>query len=224
MNIYKSELLSSFTNISQGFIPNFDQEGIISLAENSGLNSIHTANQVHSDKILKMPEVNLNNREADSLYTDIRGVGIGVYTADCLPIMYFAEEKNIVGVVHAGWRGTLMEITAKTFTHITEELNNPVSKIYVAIGPCIDGSCYEVGEDVAGEFINKFEDHDMYIRKKSGGKFDLDLKQANISQLKRAGVTNIDLLANCTYCDLNLPSYRRDGKGAGRILSFIGMV
>ena len=224
MNVYKSELLSTFPNLKQGFISNFDSRGIFSLADQIGLNTIQTVNQVHSDIMLKVSNEDFDKREADSLYTDIKGMGIGIYTADCLPIIYYAEEINVVGAIHAGWRGTLKEVVAKTFKYLIEELDCSRSKIYVAVGPCIERNCYEVGDDVAGEFISKFENHEMFITRKSGSKSYLDLKEANICQIKDSGITNIEFLMNCTFCDLNLPSYRRDGKNAGRIFSFIGLV
>ena len=224
MNFYKSELLSSFSSLEQGFIANFSQDEITLLANDSGLSEIKTLNQVHSDKILEISGERLDKLDGDSLYTDIKGIGVGIYTADCLPIIYFAEERNIVGAVHAGWRGTLKEIVAKTFTYLTKKLNCSKSNIYVAIGPCIEGNCYEVGEDVAGEFIRKFDNYEKFLTKKNDSKFNLDLKEANINQLQTVGINNINVLGNCTYCDENLPSYRRDGTGAGRILSFIGLV
>lgn len=224
MNFYKSELLSSFPNLKQGFISNFNQDDISSLANTLGLSTIRTVNQIHSDKILKVPDEQLSTTEGDSLFTDLKGVGLGIFTADCLPIIYFAEEKKIVGAIHAGWRGTLKEVVAKTFGYLTDELNCRSSKIYVAVGPCIEGNCYEVGDDVAGKFMSKFDYYEIFLTKKSKYKFNLDLKEANINQLKSAGIKNINVLNNCTFCDVNLPSYRRDGKGAGRILSFIGLV
>jgi len=224
MYSYKSELLSSFSNIRQGFISNFDQDEIYSLAGDSGLDTIRTVNQIHSDKIIKISAEDMNRQDADSLFTNLKGVGVGIYTADCLPVIYFAEEPNIVGAIHAGWRGTLKEIVSKTFTYLINELDCTRSKIYVAVGPCIEGNCYEVAEDVAGKFMNKFDNHGMFTTKRDSGKFNLDLREANIYQLKNAGIKNIDLIDNCTFCDLNLPSYRRDGKSTGRILSFIGLV
>ena len=224
MNPYKSEFLSSFPNLVQGFIPDFNHDEINLLANDSGLTGIHTVNQIHSDIILKISHDEVKGPEGDSLYTDLNGVGVGIYTADCLPIIYFAEEKNIVGAIHAGWRGTLKEIVSKTFTYLTKELSCTGSKIYVALGPSIEGDCYEVGEDVAGEYVKKFNNHEEFLTEKKGGKFSLDLLEANLFQLKNAGITNFDCLTNCTFCDKNLPSYRRDGKGAGRILSFIGLV
>ena len=224
MNFYESKLLSSFLHIKQGFISNFNPDEIALLAKDFGLVSIQTVNQIHSDKILKISDEELTRAEGDSLYTELKGFGVGIYTADCLPIVYFEEERNIVGVIHAGWRGTFKEVTAKTFTYLIEELNCSSSKIYVAFGPCVEGKCYEVGEDVARQFIKKFDYYEIFLTKKSSVKFNLDLREANIYQLQSVGITNINVLENCTFCDVNLPSYRRDGDGAGRILSFIGLV
>ena len=220
----KSELLSSFPDLKQGFISNFSQDEITMLANITGLSEIKTMNQVHSDIILKISDEKEVRAEGDSLYTDLNGIGVGVFTADCLPIIYFVENRNIVGAIHAGWRGTLKEVVAKTFTYLIDEINCSVSDINVAIGPCIEGNCYEVGEDVAGQYMMKFNNYEKFLTKKNDGKFNLDLKEANILQLQRTGIIKLNVSGNCTYCDENLPSYRRDGEGTGRILSFIGLV
>lgn len=224
MIYYKSELLTSFPNIKQGFLPNFNHEKIGLTAKENGLSTIQTAKQIHSDRILKISDEDLISSEGDSLYTDLKGVGVGIYTADCLPIIYFAEDINIVGAIHAGWRGTLSEITSKTINYLIQELNCKSSKIYVAAGPGIEGNCYEIGEEVAEKFINKFDNADLFLSKKNSSKFNLDLKEANYCQLQDAGITNIDMFSKCTFCDETLPSYRRDGSRAGRILSFIGFI
>lgn len=223
MDFYRSELLSSFSNVRHGFISNFKSQEILPLLMNCSLTTIRTAKQVHGDKILKISKEKPVEIEGDSLYTDTKGLGIGVYTADCLPIIYFEEQRGIVGVIHAGWRGTLKRITSKTFTHIQKRLNYDSSKIYIAIGPCIEAKCYEVGEKVASQFMKEFDCCDTFLTKKSKDKYYLDLKEANIYQMHSVGISNINILERCTFCEMSLPSYRRDRKDTGRIFSFIGM-
>ena len=224
MQFYGPEMLTCFNNLKLGFVTNSDKYVPDDIAKKAGLDRIATLNQIHSDYIHKVTTQKRENQEGDSLYTDTKGMGVGVYTADCLPIIYYAEQLNIVGAIHAGWRGTHQEIAGQTFKLIIIELKCDSSSIHVVIGPCIEGNCYEVGDDVAGMFKNKFEKSDLFLTQKNENKFNLNLVEANILQIKNAGVTNISTSGGCTYCDKNLPSYRRDGEGAGRILSFIGMV
>ncbi len=224
MDFYKSELLSSFSNVRHGFISNFKSQDISPLLTDCSLTTIRTAKQVHGNKILKISKEGPVETEGDSLYTDTKGLGVGVYTADCLPIIYFEEQKGIVGVIHAGWRGTLNRITSKTFIHLQKRSNYDSSKTYIAIGPCIEAKCYEVGEEVASRFMKEFDRCDTFLTKKSKDKYYLDLKEANICQIHSVGIGNISIMEKCTFCDMSLPSYRRDGKNTGRIFSFIGMV
>jgi len=223
MEFYKSELLSSFSNLRHGFISNFKSQEILPLLTDCNLTTIRTAKQVHGDKILKISKEKPVEIEGDSLYTDTRGLGVGVYTADCLPIIYFEEQSGIVGVIHAGWRGTLKRITSKTFTHIQKRLNYDSSKMYIAIGPCIEAKCYEVGEEVASQFMKEFDCYETFLTKKSKDKYYLDLNEANIYQMHSVGISNISIVERCTFCEMSLPSYRRDGKDTGRIFSFIGV-
>ncbi len=224
MDFYKYKDLPAFSGVKHGFIPNFNPQDIGLLAKGSNLSAIRTVKQVHSDKILEISTENADELEGDSLYTVCRGVGVGVCTADCLPIIYFEEQRGIAGVIHAGWKGTLKKITAKTFTYLKEKLNCDSSNIQVLLGPCIEGKCYEIGEEVACQFMREFDCSEAFLTKKSGSKYYLDLKEANVSQLRSVGIVNINIMDVCTFCDVHLPSYRRDGNDAGRILSFIGLV
>ena len=130
----------------------------------------------------------------------------------------------MVGAIHAGWRGTLNQISYKTFRYISDNYGIDYADVFVSIGPSIKGECYEIGEDVAERFFQNFSDHTEYLYSSENNKYRLDLELANIRQLESLGIKNIDALRMCTYCESSLPSYRRDGDRAGRILSFIGLV
>lgn len=223
MDFYRSDALSAFSDLRHGFISNFTPEEFDLLLKSCGLSAVRTIKQVHGDRILKISNEKPAETQGDSLYTGIRGLGVGAYSADCVPMIYFEEQRGTVGVIHAGWRGTLKKIAAKTFCHIQKELSCDGSKIHVAIGPCIESKCYEVGREVAGKFIEDFDHYETFLTKKTEEKYYLDLKEANISQIRSAGISSISALEKCTFCEPNLPSYRRDGQHTGRILSFIGM-
>ena len=139
-------------------------------------------------------------------------------------LVYFDEDKNIWGVIHAGWRGTLARITEKVSQYLISKQACNINTLKFVIGPCIEGSCYEIGEEIAVQFESAFQNNHVYLTKKNELKYNLDLRAANIEQLKSNGIKLIDVVNICTMCDKDYPSYRRDGKNAGRMLSFIGLV
>ena len=226
MNCFKSDILSSYTAVSHGFITFQSPINTESLSEKEGLKTIKTIKQIHSNDFVHLTNINKfeEDYEADSIVTDVKGYGVGIYTADCVPLIFMDRMKNIYGVIHAGWKGTLAGITSRVFEYLINELNCDNNHIDVAIGPCIEGSCYEIGEEIARQFQMTFENTDFYLTGNGENKFKLDLRMANIDQLKNEGISNIETIDICTKCDLNFPSYRRDGKDAGRMLSFIGLV
>ena len=89
------------------------------------------------------------------------------------------------------------------------------------IGPAIGRCCYEVGDDVASQFVSKFGGGD-WLFEKGGGKFLLDLVELNRIELRDAGVSEIETMNICTSCR-DLPSYRRDGSATDRMISFVGI-
>ncbi len=153
--------------------------------------------------------------KADALVTDSRRLWIGVLTADCLPV--FLVGDGVVGIVHAGWRGTLKGITYSTVKYISR-----FSRVRKAIlGVSICGKCYEVGKDVKSLFKAEYERCFLSL---DNGKYLFDLKGANIMQLRSAGVEEIEDLGLCTVCHNNrFYSYRLE-KTEKRFLSAIRIV
>ena len=226
MSYSKSELFSENKKLRHGFIILEDKQNLGRIAEDEGLNMIKTINQVHSDEFVVLSEPAQFDREysADAVISVFAGHGVGVYSADCVPILFFDEDKGIFGAIHAGWKGTLSGITTIVFDYILNVLKCSGDSINVAIGPCIEGECYEIGEEVAAKYRYRYTDCDLYLKKKENNKFLLDLRIANTELLKNAGIYNIDNIEECTKCNEKYPSYRREGKSTGRMLSFIGFV
>jgi len=98
------------------------------------------------------------------------------------------------------------------------------SRVSCVVGPSIGGCCYEVGEDVASQFIHKFDNWKGFLFRKSNLKYILDLKEANRINLFKEGVRDIEVMNICTKCNSDFHSYRRDGENVGKQLSFIGLV
>ena len=171
--------------------------------------------QVHGGKVAFIGSVPQKPPVADGLITDTKNLWIGVLTADCLPVFLIGE--GVVGVVHAGWRGTLKGITFNAVSYINRF--SRVKKAILGVGIC--GKCYEVGEDVYKLFPHEYK---SCFKEIGEGKFLLDLKEANKIQLKAAGVSEIEDLNLCSVCNNDrFFSYRRE-KTDKRTLSAIRLI
>ena len=187
---------------------------------------IVTMKQMHGDNIVQVQHSNIKETgEADGMLTRQCGVYLGVLTADCVPILFLAPREKLIAVVHAGWRGTLAGIAAKMVQLLLEEQSILPSEIEVALGPSIDGCCYEIGRDVAEPLIEQWSDTaDSCIQRRESKKY-LDLRNLNMAILHRAGIpkSQIFRIGPCTSCaEDEFFSYRREKKQTGRQISFIG--
>lgn len=151
----------------------------------------------------------------DALVTDVRGVALFATFADCYPIVMWDSQLRCAALVHAGWRGTLARVGPAAVLAMRDEYGSDPSRIRAGIGPGICGRCYEVGEEVASQFDQRF------VTAAPGGRFLLDLAAANRAQLEEAGVAHVHLLDLCTKESSFLPSHRRspDGTRFGTIVS-----
>lgn len=141
--------------------------------------------------------------EADGLVTAEPGLGLIVFIADCIPILFHDPVGRVIGAAHAGWRGTVADIAGETVRKMAELGSNPAD-IHAAIGPGIGACCFETGPEVpeavtaalgpaGAEFIDDG---------RAPGKFHVDLKGVNRALLIRAGLEpeNIDVSQECTMC------------------------
>ena len=170
---------------------------------------VHEANVAFVGSVPQRPPV------ADGLITDTKNLWIGVLTADCLPIFLIGE--GVVGIVHAGWRGTLKGITFNAVSYINRF--SRVKKAILGVGIC--EKCYEVGEDVFKLFPKEYK---SCFKEIEDGKFLLNLKEANRIQLRAAGVPEIEDLNLCSVCNNDrFFSYRKE-KTNKRTLSAIRLI
>ncbi|UCZ54197.1 peptidoglycan editing factor PgeF [Bacillus shivajii] len=194
------------------------------------------ADQVHENSIAKVTKDDagkgvLNYDDAikgtDGLYTNESNVLLTLCYADCVPIYFLGPDKNLVGVAHAGWKGTVKDISGEMVrTWKNEEAIDPAN-IYAAIGPSIGSCCYVV-DDYVIDFVKEVlkQPTELPYKEVSKGQYTLDLKKLNKMLLVQAGVLqeNIDVSSYCTSCEDTLFfSHRRDQGKTGRMLSFIGM-
>jgi YfiH family protein len=156
---------------------------------------------------------------ADALVSAVSNVLLTIRVADCVPILFASADGKLVAAAHAGWRGVVGNIVAKTLRTLHEAGAAP-HHITAAIGPCISAAHFEVGEEVATEFTaHSLADS---IRPIPNQKPHIDLQHAVRTQLVAAGVTAIDTHPFCTFRDAdNFYSHRRDNGTTGRMAAVI---
>ena len=172
--------------------------------------------QSHSN-IVRRVDAPGEYKNCDALVTNISGLALLITIADCVPIMLFDPIQNVIGIAHAGWRGTVNAIIKRALYKMQEEFKTDTENVRFFIGPSAGVCCYEVSEEVAVKFENKIVPYGTT-------KIFIDLKKENASQLKQLGAVadNIEISAHCTICEKHLfHSYRRDGKSAGRMMAVI---
>ena len=164
----------------------------------------------------------------DALTTDVRGLLVGVKTADCVPVLLGDPRTGACAAVHAGWRGTLAEVATRALDTMRREYGTRPEDVRACIGPAAGGCCYEVGPEVVAAFREKFPRADDWFAPTREGHALADLQRANRELLAAAGVApdRVHTLPLCTMCRTDLFfSYRREKKlhgRTGRLLSVIG--
>ena len=172
--------------------------------------------QFHSANVCRVDKPGEYNN-CDALITNASGVALVITVADCVPILLFDPIQKVIGIVHAGWKGTANAIVKRAIYKMQEEFKTETENVLAFIGPSAGVCCYEVSEEVAVKFENKIVPYDK-------AKIFVDLKKENAFQLQRQGVVpgNIEISELCTICEKQLfHSYRRDGKSAGRMMAVI---
>jgi len=206
--------------------------------------------QIHSDLIHRIYRFPDHLLTGDGLITDTPGLLLAVQTADCLPVIIVDKKNRAVGVFHAGWRGTVKRIVEKGVGEMRRYFGSDPRNLVAAIGPGVQGCCYEVGEEVRNKFSMQFayanklfrevnesdpvrEKYPMlFLTARAPGhsqlpvRIFLDLVEANRRQIVDAGVPakNIDASAPCTACHTDLLfSYRTEKGVTGRLMAVVGV-
>lgn len=164
----------------------------------------------------------------DGLVTDVPGLCLVTFYADCVPLFFVDPVKKAVGLSHSGWRGTVGKIGRVTVELMQEQFGCDPSDILAAVGPSVCQDCYEVSGDVVGKFREHFEEqywNELFYQKENG-KYQLDLWKANEIVLRESGilpehmaVTNV-----CTHCNSDvLYSHRTMGNQRGSLAAFLAL-
>ncbi len=209
-----------------------------------------TVQQIHSDIIHCVDAISHAPLIGDGLITATPNLLLAIQTADCLPVILVDTKHKAVGVFHAGWRGTVKRIVEKGVGEMFRCFGSRARDLKAAIGPGVQGCCYEVGEEVRTKFESQFayaarlfrevKDSDpvrekyplLFLTARAPGhselpkKIFLDLVEANHQQLLAAGVPkkNIEASPLCTNCHPELLfSYRSEKGKTGRMMGVAGI-
>ena len=183
--------------------------------------------QVHGKTILfseapRPPEK--KHPPADGIFTDKPEVTLIMRFADCVPLVFHDPAKKVVGIVHAGWQGTLLRIGAEAVNAIEDRYGSLAADLRVGLGPSICGKCYQVGEEVRRQFLKAWgAEADQFFAEQDTGLY-LDLWGANEWTLRQAGVKQIENSGFCTAENLDAwYSYRKEKGITGRFAVVIAL-
>ena len=181
------------------------------------------AKQIHSDIIYKVTAADRGgcltegaSPVCDGLITNVPGIALNVFTADCTPILYHDPVTGAVGAAHAGGRGTAAGIAAKTVEAMVNAYGCKPENIRAAIGPHIGPCCFETDRDVPDAMVEALGEEALAYIEKRGEKYYIDLTGINALFLRRAGLQHIESCPDCTACQPDrFWSYRRAGANRG---------
>lgn len=192
-------------------------DNLNSIKEWFNVEQVSFLNQIHSDKVVIASNT---IEEGDALISDETSRAIGVFTADCVPILIIDKKNRVIGAVHSGWRSTAKDIVIKTIEKMKEVYGSDEEFINIYIGPHIKECCFEVGDEVIDIFKKNINFKDCMVNNNK-----IDLQSYIIECLLKQGIKKENIFTQelCTYCCENtrLHSYRREKQGYGRMFSFI---
>jgi len=197
-------------------------ENRLRLERELGFPLVRILNMVHGAHVVRVDSQRPSRRTGDACITDRPGVAMMITTADCVPILFHDPVQRVVGLAHAGWRGTVQGVAQATVRAMAAEFGSCAADLQVAIGPAIGPCCFEVHEDVADPFLRRFPGKELV--RGQGNRFNVDLWRANLEILLDAGVPEAQICISrvCTSCREDLfYSYRRDQKVTGRMAAGI---
>ncbi len=164
-------------------------------------------------------------QQSDALVTNQSDILLVSFYADCVPLYFWDHVHQVIGLAHAGWKGTYGKIAAQVLREMKLVYGTSPADVYCAIGPSIGSCCYEVSEDIIDQFALRFGHIENFVSREHE-KPRLNLKQLNKDILLESGVIDHHILASgyCTHCRDDLFfSHRRDHGSTGRMVSWIGL-
>lgn len=187
---------------------------------NVNYNNLVMTDQHHTDNIAHLESVNQLNEKGylentDAVIIKETNIPVMLFFADCIPVMLYDKTNKILGLVHAGWKGTAKKIAPKTLNRMIQLYGTNPDEVIAAIGPGIGKCCYEVSDDVSDQLIESLDGIEVSydLIQRPANKPYVDLKLINAQQLKNMGVNMIDVIPECTACNQNLFFSHRATRG-----------
>ena len=209
----KINILKNLAYVSQKFFVNKDK--------------LILMNQSHSNKVIEIKKNNYKKKiNSDAMITKVRGLAIGVVTADCVPVIIYDLKNEIVGCIHAGWKGAFLGIIKNTINKIKKLNSN--NKIFASIGPCIGEKSYEVDITFYKRFLKQSKKNKKYFSYKNKTKKLFNLRKFVADKLTELKV-KVDHVNRDTFREKsNFFSYRRSCKlmqnDYGRCISVVRLI
>jgi len=187
------------------------------------------AHLVHGADVARVTQADNGTwvEHVDGLITNQPGTVLSMNFGDCTPIFLYDPRRHAIGLGHAGWRGTVVDLPGAMVRAMAEQFGSDPADLVAAVGPCIGPCCYEVGEEVIAAVGAAFAEAETLLRRPTddgrplqeegqratGGHRFFDLPQANYVNLANAGVRNIEMSGLCTACRTDLFFSHRAEKG-----------
>lgn len=173
--------------------------------------------QVHGTRVLDIDEEASAEPEADAAVTRKPGVVLAIQTADCLPVLFCADDGTEVAAAHAGWRGLSSGVLEATL----DAMRAPAARVMAWLGPAIAAASYEIGDEVREAFLVPDPGAAPAFAATRPGHWTCDLYELARRRLADAGVTRVFGGGRDTFTDPHLHSFRRDGAHSGRMASLL---
>jgi len=188
--------------------------------------SFHDLWQVHSNDVVIAEKPRLRSEshvQADAIVTNKNNVALLMQFADCVPMLFYDPERNVIASAHAGWKGTISGIAIETIKVMVEKFKCKPKNIISVIGPSICRDHYQIGDDVASKVKPVFNLEEE-ILSFNEGRIYMDLPAANKSILEKLGLINIEMMEICTFCNKeDWFTHRGDNGKTGRFASVISI-
>lgn len=202
----------------------FSVENLV-LSQQTYTTNVHVVKEEDRGRGFTRP---LEWKDVDGLVTNVPGLVLTTFYADCVPLFFVDPVRKVIGLSHSGWRGTVGKIGKVTVDTMKREYGSRPEDILASVGPSICQECYEVSEDVITEFKEQFEERfwKLLFWKKKNGKYQLNLWKANELVFLESGILSehISITDLCTCCNPELLFSHRASNGLrGNLAAFLSL-